>query len=177
MSYQKGFAPILIIIAVGIIGLAGAAGAALMGQAPVCPTEGTAARSEKEIGDTLDKSGSVNITDGEATSLAGKYVAGKVQNTRVCFTSGLGHASGNIKLASFSPSFYASAGVDLSGSTPKATNLDIKVGSLPNVPVLSSQAESFVTSLINENLAKFALKKKYSAQFTQGSITISKLSN
>lgn len=176
MTAQKGFAPILIILAAAIIGIGGLTGTALLGQAPKCPAGSGFARSEKELADLLDRSGSVTTTDAEAGAIAQKYAAGKVQNVEICFTSGLAHASGNIKLGPFNPSFYASAGVDLSGTTPRAVNLDIKIGSLPDVPVLSSQAESFVTNLINENLGKVKLEKKYSVQFTNGSATITKLS-
>ena len=174
---QKGFVPILLVIlAAAIIGIGGAAGAALLGQAPTCPSQGGAPRSEKELANLLDKTGTVTTTDPEATAIAQNYVAGQVNDARACFTPGLAHASGNIQLGPLTPSFYASAGVDLSGPTPKATNLNIKVGSLPNIPALSSQVGSLVTNLINKNLAKVQLKKKYSIQFQSGSATVGKLS-
>ena len=177
MLSQKGFVPILLaILAAAIIGIGGMATAALLGQAPKCPSAAGGSRSEKELGDILDKTGSVTTSDAEATAIAQNYVAGQVNDARACFTPGLAHASGNIQLGPLTPSFYASAGIDLSGSTPKATNLNIKVGSLPNIPVLSSQVGSLVTNLINKNLAKVQLKKKYSIQFQQGSATITKLS-
>lgn len=173
----KGFGPILIILAVAIIGIVTLGGTAVVGQAPQCPSTGAGARTEKEIGDLLEKSGSVSTTDSEATTIAKKYVGDKVDDVRVCFTEGLAHASGKIKLGPANPSFYASAGIDLSGTNPKATNLDIKVGALPNIPVVSSQVEQAVTNLINDNLKKVQLKKKYSAKFSSGSVTVTKLSN
>lgn len=177
MPARKGFAPLIIILGIAVIAIAGAGAAALVGKAPVCPNQAGAARGEKELGELLDKTRSVTTTDGEATTIAQNYVAGKAQDTRVCFTAGSAHTSGNIKLGPFTPSFYASAGVDLSGSTPKATSLAIQVGSLPDIPVLSSQVESFVAGLINENLAKVQMKKKYSVQFSNGSATVTKLSD
>ena len=176
MSYQKGFVLILIILGVVIVAIAGAGAAAVIGQTPNCPSQGGTTRSEKDIGDLLEKSGSITVLDSEATTIAQKYVAGKVQDARVCFTQGLGHASGSVKLGPISPFFYASAGVDLSQASPQATNLDIKVGALPNMPFISDQVGKIVTDLINENLAKVQLKGKYSAQLSTGSVTITKLS-
>ena len=173
---KKGFVPILLIFAVVILAVGGLGAAAVVGQAPKCPNTNATARSEKELGDLLEKTKTVTVTDGEATTFAKKYVGDKVADPRVCFTDSLAHASGNITLGPISPSFYASAGIDLSGNTPKATNLDIKVGALPNIPVLSSQVEQAVTNLINENLAKAKLSKKYSANFVLGSVTVKKIS-
>lgn len=165
---------ILLAIAVIILGVGGLVSTAVFGKAPKCPAQGNAARSDKEIGDAIEKKGAT-ITDGEATTLTKKYVGNFIDDPRVCFTSGLGHLSGNIKLGPVNPSFYASTGVDLSGSYPKAVNLDIKVGALPDIPFISARAEQAVTILINQNLAKFKLAKKYSANFTSGSVTIQKL--
>ncbi|OGD92703.1 hypothetical protein A2697_04030 [Candidatus Curtissbacteria bacterium RIFCSPHIGHO2_01_FULL_41_44] len=176
MTAQKGFVPILVILGVVIIAIVGAGGAAVIGQAPRCPNQGSVAGNEKEIGDLLEKSGSVTVSDGQATTIARKYLGDKVQDPRVCFTSGFAQASGNIKLGPVSPSFYASAGIDLSGASPKATNLDIKVGALPSMPFVSAQVEKIVSDIINENLAKVTLKKKYSTQFSRGSVTVTKLS-
>lgn len=177
MTAHKGFAPLLIILIVAVIAVVGTGTAAVVGQAPQCPSQASAARSEKEIGSLLEKSGAVTVADSEATTIAQKYVAGRVGNARVCFTPNLGHASGNIELGPVSPSFYASAGVDLSGTSPKTTNLNIKVGALPNMPFVSDQVGKIVTDIINENLAKIEMKQKYSAQLSAGSVTITKLSN
>lgn len=176
MSSQKGIGLVAVIIGVFLILIVGTTGAgvlALTGQAPVCPSSGGSARSEKVIGDTLE-TGSVTLTDSEATTLAQNYIGQQVKNARVCFTNGLGHISGKIKLGSVSPSFYASGGVDLTGSRPALTNFGIQLGSLPNIPFISSLAQGTVNNLISENLAKFELKQKYSATFTQGSVTIGK---
>ena len=172
LKTAKGFVIILVVLGVVVIAVAGAAVAAVVGQAPKCPSQGGAARSEREIGDLLDKSGTVTVADSEATTIAQKYVKGKVQDARVCFTAGLGHASGSITLGPVSPTFYASAGVDLSGTTPKTTNLNVKVGALPNMPFLSDQVGKIVADLINENLDNIQLKEKYSAQFSAGSVTV-----
>jgi len=174
VTAAKGFIIILVVLGVVVIAIAGAAAAAVVGQAPKCPSQGGAARSEKEIGDLLDKSGTVTVIDSEATTIAQKYVKNQVQDTRVCFSTGFGHASGSITLGPVSPTFYASTGVDLSGTTPKATNLNVKVGALPNMPFISDQVGKIVADLINENLAKVQLKGKYSAQFSTGSVTITK---
>lgn len=174
MSSQKGLVSlILIIVAVVILGIAGTAGAALLGEAPTCPPSAGTARSQKEIGDALE-SGFVTINDGEATTLGKAYLGSKVSDLKICFTTDLGHISGKIPLGSLSPSFYVSTAVDLSGSTPKTSNLSIKVGSLPDVPVLSEQVTKKLSGLIDENLAKFQLEQKYSANFSNGSVTISK---
>ncbi len=175
----RGIAPLGIILILALLGVGavgGLAGTALLGKAPECPSAAGAARSEKELGNLLEKSGSVTTADGEATTIAQKYVAGKVTDGRVCFTPNLAHASGKIALGPVTPSFYASAGIDLSGTTPKTVNLDIKVGSMPDVPVVSDQAKNLIEKLINDNLAKVTLDKKYSIQFSQGSATVNKLS-
>lgn len=176
MNKQKGFGIIgliLAIFAVFVLALAGAGAAAVLGKAPECTNLGSSARTESQIGDILNQ-GSVTITDGEATTLAQNYLGGKVNDARVCFTEGLGHISGKINLGSITPSFYVSGGVDLSGTVPKATNLNIQLGSLPNIPALSSLASQALNSLISENLSKFKLNQKYSAAFVNGSITIGK---
>lgn len=175
-SNQKGFGVVGIILVVFLILIAGGVGAgvlALTGKAPSCPTPGGAARSEDTIGDTLEQ-GSVTITDAEATTLAQKYVGDKVSDGRVCFTQGLGHISGKINLGSVSPSFYVSGGVDLTGSAPVATNLNIQLGSLPNLPVVSVIAEKAINKFVSESLEKVELNQKYSATFTNGSVTIQK---
>lgn len=175
---QKGGIPILligvIIVATGILAVIGAGSAAIFGEAPKCPTDAGKARPEKEINNILEKGG-VTINDAEATSLGKIYVGQAIDDLRVCFTPALAHASGKIKLGPVSPSFYVSAGVDLSGNSPKATNLDIKVGALPNVPILSTKVTKAVTDIINQNLSKFEMKKKYSANFVDGNVTIKKL--
>lgn len=176
MNNQKGFGVIgliFVIFGVLVLSLAGAGAAAVLGKAPECANLGTTARSESQIGDSLNQ-GSVTITDGEATTLAQSYLGGKVNDARICFTEGLGHISGKINLGSISPSFYVSGGVDLTGSVPKTINLNIQLGSLPNIPALTSLASKALNSLISENLSKFELKQKYSVSFANGSVTITK---
>ncbi len=177
MKNQQGFGIIVLLLMVAgviVFGTLAAGAAVLLGKAPECLSqESSSARSEDEIGNILGK-GSVNITDGEATALAQKYIGGKVDDARVCFSEGQGHISGKMNLGSVSPSFYVSGGVDLSGSVPKATNLSIHLGSLPNILPLSRMATDKINSLISENLSKFELKQKYSVSFTNGSVTISK---
>lgn len=115
------------------------------------------------------------VLDGEATTIARGYVGGVVDEARVCFTRGAGHLSGKLHLGSVSPSFYASAGVDLSGPTPRTTNLEVKVGALPNLPGVSDQVGRIVGDLINQNLAQWRLGQPYAADFAAGSVTITKL--
>lgn len=176
MGSKKGFgviAIIFIVLGVIVVGTAGVGAAALLGQAPQCQSQSSGARSEKEIGDTLDK-GSVTITDGEATTLAQNYIGGQVENGKICFTKGLAHFSGKKNLGSINPSFYVSSGVDLTGSVPKTTNLSIQFGALPNNPILSSLAQGVINKLIADNLSKIELKQQYKASFTDGSVTVSK---
>ena len=165
MKNQQGFGIIillLIVTGIMVFGTLAAGAAVLLGKAPECPTQGSSsARSEKEIGDTLEQ-GSVNITDGEATTLAQGYIGGKVDEARVCFTEGLGHVSGKMNLGSVSPSFYVSAGVDLSGSVPKATNLSIQLGSLPNISFIVWRKLPYTICL--DSLIDIIIKKLISIQ-------------
>ncbi|OIP57290.1 MAG: hypothetical protein COX79_05260 [Candidatus Levybacteria bacterium CG_4_10_14_0_2_um_filter_36_16] len=176
MGSQKGFGAIAIIfmvLGVIVVGSAGAGAAALLGQAPQCQSQAAGVRSDKEIGDALEK-GSITITDGEATTLAQNYIGGQVEDGKICFTKGLAHFSGKKNLGSITPSFYVTAGVDLTGSVPNATNLSIQFGSLPNNPILSSLAQGVINKLIADDLSKIELKQQYKASFTDGSVTISK---
>lgn len=173
LGQQKGIALFLMIIAIAVLVVIGAGSAAVFGEAEKCPSDAESARSAKEIGDILE-TGSITINNGEATTLGRNYVGQVIDDLRVCFTQGLGHASGHIKLGPVSPSFYASAAIDLSGSSPQTANLNIKIGALPNMPLISDQASKIITDLINQNLAKIKLKTRYSADFISGSVTIKK---
>lgn len=172
MNKQSGFIWLpLIIFALITAGVVGVGAAAVYGKAPQCPNAGTTARSETEISSSL-KAGSVTITDGEATTLAQNYIGRQVKNAKVCFSSGEWHISGSIPVQSIEPTFYISAGVDLSGSVPAATNLKIQLGSLPDLPLLSSALNKSLNSMISQGLGKIKLDKTYSAEFTQGSVTV-----
>lgn len=176
MSSQKGFGVILIILGVFTVltlGTVGAVSLALLGKAPACENRGGSARSEDAIGQALE-SGAVTITNSEATTLAQKYLGDAVSDARVCFTEGLGHVSGKVSMGGINPTFYVSGGVNLSGATPKVTNLQIQVGSLPNNPLLSSFAQTAVNKLIEKSLGQIALDQVYFATFTKGSLTIKK---
>ena len=176
MNKQKGFAFIPVILAIlGVLalGTAGVGVAAVIGKAPNCPNPGSNARTEKIIGDAIEK-GSVTITDGEATTLAQSYIGNQISDARVCFTKGAGHVSGSINLNPVKPSFYLSSGADLTGSIPKITNLKIQLGSLPDIPAVSSLAEGAINQVISGALSKFELKQKYSVSFADGSMTIKK---
>lgn len=176
MYSQKGFSFIFIILGVlGILvlGGAGAVSMVLLGQSPVCPISAGLSRSEKVIGDALE-GGSVTLTNSEATKLAQNYVGDKVRDARVCFTKGMGHVSGRVSLGGVSPSFYVSGGVDLTGPIPKTTNLQIQLGSLPNVPLFSVLVTGMVNKLIEQGLEKISLDQKYSADFSPGAVTIKK---
>lgn len=176
MSGQKGFGVIFIILGVFgvlVLGTAGAAGLALLGKAPACETQGGQARTEDAIGDALEI-GAVTITDSEATTLSQRYIGDAVKDARVCFTDGLGHVSGKINMGGINPTFYVSGGVNLTGATPKITNLQIQAGSLPNNPLLSSVAQSAVNKLIEKSLGQINLDQVYFAVFSKGSVTIKK---
>ncbi len=167
--------PVLIAVLVVLGVVVAGAGAAVYGQAPQCASEPGDARSTQAIGDALDASGRVTLIDSEATTIARGYVGGQVDEARLCFTPGAGHLSGKLPLGSVSPSFYASAGVDLSGPTPRTTNLEVNVGALPNVPGVSDQVGRIVGDLINQNLAKLRLDQPYAANFAASSVTVTKL--
>jgi len=174
MKHHKGFgilSIILIIFALLALGTVGAGAAIVLGKAPLCPNAGTTARSEKMIGDILEN-GSVTITDGEATTLAQSYMGRQVTDARVCFTKGAGHLSGTVNLGVVKPTFYLTSGVDLTSAVPKVTNLGIQLGSLPNVPALSSLAQGALNQIVSGALSKIELKKQYSATFGEGSVTI-----
>lgn len=162
-----------ILVVVGLVGTGVTVAAAVLGKAEKCPAGPGPARSDKEIINLIETKGAT-VTDAEATTLAQKYLAGKVEDPRVCFTPGLAHLSGNIKLGSLNPSFYVSSGIDLSGSTPRTVNLDIRIGSLPSLSFLSP-AQKAVENLINENLSKMRTQEKYSVEFSQGSVEIKKV--
>lgn len=176
MDKQKGFGVLLVILGVFgvmVLGTAGAAGLVLLGKAPACETRGGTARTEDAIGDTLE-AGAVTITDSEATTLSKRYLGDVVKNPGVCFTQGEGHVSGQIDLGAIKPSFYVSGGVNLSGSTPRITNLKIQLGSLPNNPVISALAQNAVNKALTESLGQISLDQVYFAKFTKGSLTIMK---
>lgn len=159
---------------VGILLTGATVAAALFGNAQKCPepVEGQA-RSEQELTKLLETKG-LTLTDAEATALAEKYLADKVENPRVCFTPGLGHLSGHVKVGTLSPSFYVSTGIDLSGPTPKTKDLDIAVGSVPGGFILAP-VNSIVEGIINDNLSKARMEEKFSVEFNQGSVTIRKV--
>ncbi|HEY3118044.1 MAG TPA: hypothetical protein VGK54_14980 [Chloroflexota bacterium] len=167
--------PILIAIVVLLGAAVAGAGAAVYGQAPECPSQPGDARSTQSIGDILGASGRMIVNDGEATTIARGYVGDRVNEARVCFTPGAGHLSGKLPLGSVAPSFYASAGVDLSGPTPRTTNLEVKVGALPNLPGVSDQVARIVSDLINQSLEGWRLDQPYAADFATGSVTVTKL--
>lgn len=174
MKHYKGFgilSIILIVFALLALGTVGAGAAIVLGKAPLCPNAGTTARSEKMIGDILEK-GSVTITDGEATILAQNYIGKQVTDAHVCFTKGTGHLSGTVNLGAVKPTFYLTSGVDLTSAVPKVTNLGIQLGSLPNVSALSSLAQGVLNQMVSDALSKFELKKQYSATFSEGSVMI-----
>lgn len=172
MKNQSGFIWIpLIIIALITAAVVGTGAVAVYGEAPTCPSVGTTARSESEIGDAI-QAGGATVTDGEATTIAQRYFGDQINDARICFTPGEGHLSGSVPLGAIKPTIYVSAGVDLTGSIPQATNLKIQLGSLPNVPFISNLLNSKLNSLIADNLSRFDLDRTYSAEFAQGSVTI-----
>lgn len=169
-----------ILLVIGILVVAGflitgaTVAAAVFGKAKTCPSASSGqVRSEKEILRLLETKG-LTLTDAEATSLVQKSFAQKIEDPRVCFTPGLGHLSGRVKLGSLNPSFYVSTGIDTSGTTPKTKDLDIRVGSVPGGFILAP-VEAILQNLINDNLSQARIEEKYSVEFGQGTATIKKL--
>lgn len=160
-----------LVVLVGALSLGALAGAALFGSAPTCPEGPGAARSEKALGDAIERGG-VTIPDAEATAIVRRYVGSAVEYARACATSGAGHLSGQIPLGPLHPAFYASGSVDLSGTTPRVVNLHVRVGAVPTVPYVTGAVEEAVTNLINTQLAGIRLTKHYAIVFSDGSVTI-----
>lgn len=111
-------------------------------------------------------------TDAEATSLAKRLFDADIKDSRVCFTPGEGHISGKVNVVAATVSFYASGGVDLSGSTPKISNLKLQLGGVPNLGPIQSQAEKMINDAVNQSLAEIPLKKRYSINFGAGNVTV-----
>ncbi len=168
-----------LMLIVGVVVVAAGVGAALVltGEAPVCPQAATTAavRTQSQIGDLLSRDKSVTITDADATA-AGKSMLGSVmRDPRVCFDTQGAHVSGRFGLDQISFSAYvtlASADLDLSGTTPKVSKLDIRLGGLPNIPGVSDQAGTLVATAINQGLAQIKISKPLRAQFAAGSVTV-----
>ena len=174
---KKLFLVIGTLVVVGIILTGATAAAALFGNAQKCPSTPSGrsgqVRSEQELTRLLETTG-LTLTDAEATALAQKYLADKVEDPRVCFTPDLGHLSGNVKVGGLTPSFYVSTAIDMSGATPKTKDLDIRIGSVPG-GFLLAPVNLIVENLINENLSKARSQEKFSVEFSQGSVTIRKV--
>lgn len=167
----------LMFIGVVIVVVAGSAALVVSGEAPQCPQAGTATavKSQQQIGDTLIREKSVTITDGDATASAKTLLGSVLTDPRVCFDAQGGHISGKLKLGSVSPSVYVSmAGtdIDLSGSSPRVSKLDIRLGGLPNVPGISDAAGSQIASVVNQGLGQIRLSKPLKAQFSAGAATV-----
>ncbi len=157
-----------------ILGTGVTVAAALFGKAPQCPlTNAVKVRSENELIRQIETKGLV-LTDAEATGLVSKSLSAKIIDPRVCFTKDFVHLSGKLKLGRISPSFYVSTGVDLTGPTPKAKNLDIRLGSLPNFFIFTP-VEKMIEGIINDNLAKAQFEEKFAIEFKEASATIKKI--
>lgn len=167
---------IVVVLLVLLVGAAAAGtGAAVLIEAPRCPVDAAPGAVEVDIGAALELRGTVALDDAAATALARRYAGDVVQDARVCFTPGFGHASGKVPLGPVSPSFYATAGVDLSGPVPKTVGLGIKLGGLPDLPLVSDLANTAVAQLIDAQLARAELEHRYAVDFAAGSATIKRL--
>ena len=166
---------LIVLIVVGAV--AGSAALAVAGDAPQCPNPpaAAAAKSEKEIGDTLGRDKRVTITDVEATTSAKNRLGSVMTDPRVCFDPQGGHVSGRFKLGPVSFSAYASvAGADLnlSGRSPSVQKLDIRLGGMPSIPGISDAAGTMVAGVINQSLTLISLSRPLTAQFSAGAVTV-----
>ena len=161
------------LVIVFILGTGVTVAAALFGNAQKCPSGPGTLRSDKELLRLIETRG-LTISDAEATALIQKTFSEKVHDPRLCFSQGLVHISGNIKAKGISPSFYVSTGVDLSGPTPKTKNLDIRIGSIPNIFIFSP-IEKMIEGMINDNLSQMRSQDRYSIELNPGSAVIKKV--
>lgn len=169
----------LFLLFIGVVVVAVGVSAVLVvtGEAPQCPqgVASAAARSEREIGDTLSRNRSVTITDADATASGRALLGSVLTDPRVCFDAQGAHISGKLSLGSVSPSVYVSlAGtdIDLSGTSPKVSKLDIRLGGLPAIPGISDTAGAQIAGVVNQGLAQIKLSKPLKAQFAAGAATV-----
>ena len=162
-----------IVVVVLVLGTGVTVATAVFGKAQKCPSDPGPRRSDKELLNLIETNG-LTIGDSEATALIQKSLSEKIEDPRVCFSQGLAHLSGNIKTGGVSPSFYVSTGLDLSGPTPKTKDLDIRIGSIPNLFIFNP-IEKIIEGIINDNLSQMKVQGKYSVEFNLGAATIKKV--
>ena len=143
---------------------------AIIGKAPSCPEGPGKVRAEKDLLYLVETKG-LTLSDSEATALIQKPLSEKIADPRICFTKNLLHLSGKIKAGKIMPSFYITAGLDLTQATPKTKDLDIRIGSVPNLFIFSP-VEKMLEGIINGNLSKMEAREKYAVEFDEGKATI-----
>lgn len=160
-----------------VAAVAGSAALVVAGEAPQCPNPPAtaAAKSEREIGDTLSRDKRVSITDVDATASARSRLGSVISDPRVCFDQQGGHASGKFRFGPVSTSAYvsvASADLNLSGRSPSVSKMDIRLGGLPGIPGVSDSVGTTIAGIVNQGLAGFTLSRLLTAQFSAGSVTL-----
>lgn len=166
---------LIVVVVVAAVAVGGAL--VVAGEAPQCPSPPAtaAAKSDREIGDTLSRDRRVTITDVDATTSARNRLGSVITDPQVCFDPQGGHLSGKFRLGPISSSAYvsvASADLNLSGRSPSVSKLDIRLGGLPSIPGISDSAGTLVASIVNQALAQISLSRPLTAQFSAGAVTV-----
>ncbi len=154
-----------------VVGVAGLGYVASSGKTSECPEVKATGKTAQQVGNALDSSGSVQITNGDATSIGNEWVGAVVDDLRVCFDSKGGHASGKLALGPISIPFYVSGeGADLTGTSPRVYGLTFELGGLPEAVI--GPAKSMITGLIDDNMGRINLSRRYDYSLGDGSVTI-----
>lgn len=141
------------------------------GRTPQCPSVPLTAMTAKQMGEALSGRNAVTITNSDATAIGRALAGDVVSDLRVCFDAKGGHASGEVSVGPLNLPFYVTVSrVDLTGRSPRVSELDFQLGSLPDAA--TNAFKSTITGLINDNLESIQLKQRYSYQLGDGSITV-----
>lgn len=118
----------------------------------------------------LDKTGSIVITDAEATQAINQNFSQneQIQNIRICFTPNHLNASGKLKLGNFNPSFYISTYITAENNI-EATDTQATIGGLG---FLGRLFGGLAEDQINNQLKTAQLQGSYEVKFTQGQVEI-----
>ena len=162
----------LFILASPIILLIVLVSIALIVPAPQCPLSQNVVliTSLDQKQKQLEKTGSITITDAEATQALNQNFSQnkQVENLRICFTPNQLNVSGKVHLGSFSPTFYLSTGINTQNGL-QAQDTHITIGGLG---FLSKFAGDMAQGVINNELQKAPIDSSYSVIFTQGEVEI-----